>query len=63
MLSKDRADFPATGTAFSSSLTNAFSVSAVPIPGALLLFGSVLGVGGLIGAARRKQHANVSVFG
>jgi hypothetical protein len=52
---KDQFTFSGTaGFATSSILTNAFSVSAVPIPGAALLMGSVLGLAGF-GAWRRRR--------
>ena len=55
---KDQFTFSGTsGFATTSILTNAFSVSAVPIPGALLLLGSALAGGaGFAGLRRRRQR-------
>ena len=45
---------------FADQLVVRFDVDATPIPAALPLFASALGLGGLIGW-RRKRRANVSI--
>jgi hypothetical protein len=55
---KDQFTFSgASGFATTSILTNAFSVSAVPIPGAALLMGSALGLAGFGAWRRRRREA------